>query len=489
MTGAGKGLMMSEINALNASRNKKVLNIMRRRELIFQTESNYKKYHDLNSSVIMGNIKKIDPDKSIQIASIDTLQRRYKKGILDFLLECDTIIVDEAHDTTSNSYRDFLKWLESNGKKKFFIGFTATPFQIGNRSHDWWDSCIKPIEPTELRDQGFLVSDKIYAPKKIDLSKLKKAQGDYDNSQLFDVMSEMSIIGDVVKGYKEYGKNKPAILFAVNIKHSIMMAEAFRREGIPAGHYDQKHSSEERRKGILALKTGEIKILCNVNIFSTGVDIPWAEVGILARPTMSEVLDLQQRGRILRPYKICGKCGIEYGGEKTCPVCNSDHLKYEKREAIFIDHANNTDRHGLTYSVRQPAMEKKKKRKSFSVGQEINIKQCPECFLYNLRTIQECEGCGYEFKVKERAIKEEDGELVLIDEQTYRSKLKEKIEIRWSYHQKAMRFNSIVHSDYPYEKIFKDFGVEVFDYIAFPASLKKELHTKLLTENSKKVFK
>ena len=491
MTGAGKGLIMSELNRLNVFRGRKVLNIMRRKELIHQTQRNFKKYHNLDCSIIMGTAKGLNFEQNIQIGSIDTLQRRYKKGKLDVLLNCDTIIIDEMQDTTSNGYRDFLNWINENGTpNKLFIGMSATPFMIGNRSHDWWTSVVKPIEAHELRDKGFLVKDRIYAPKKIDLSKLRKMQGDYHIGDLFEAVSELSVIGDVVNSYKKYGENKPAVLFAVNIKHSIMMVEAFRRAGIPAAHYDKENSSEERQKGILDLKTGEIKVLCNVNIFSTGVDIPWAEVGILARPTMSEVLDLQQRGRLLRPYKICGKCGSEYGGDPTCMKCGSSDLKYEKPYAVFIDHANNADRHGLTYAIRAAALEaKKKEKKKFAIGQEVHIKQCPECFMYSPRSAQNCDGCGYEYKTQERAFKEEDGELVLLDEKLYRAKMSEKVEARWSYHKKQMRYKPVIDMNYAYKKIFEDFGNEVFKFIKFPELLEKEYRKNLILGNASKVFK
>lgn len=490
MTGGGKGLIMSEINRLNLLRGNKISNVMRRRTIVFQTKENFKKYHDINSSIIMGKSSHFNKEKNVQIGSIDTLQRRYKNGSVDFLLDFNIILIDECHDTTSNQYRDFLNWLNENGVPKIFIGFTATPFKVGKRVHDWWDSCVKPIEAHELRDKGYLVHDKLYGPKKIDLSGLKKVQGDFHQGQLFDVMSEMSVIGDVVEGYKKYGQNKPAILFAVNINHSIMLAEAFRRAGIPARHYDQSHTHEERSKGKEDLKTGKIKIITNVNIFSTGFDAPFVEVGILARPTMSEILDIQQRGRILRPYKICAKCKNEYGGEDKCYKCNSTQLKYEKKCAIFIDHANNVDRHGLTYDVREAHLNSKKKSKSkIDSEKEISIKQCPECALYLPINARLCDSCGYEFKTKERQIKNEDGELVLIDEKTYKEKMKNKINIRWSNYQNQLRYTKHLSKDYPYIKIYDDFGIKVFDYIKFPPHLEKILRRKTILENHSKVYK
>ena len=60
-TGGGKGLLMPDyaMDALN--KDKKVLVVMRRRDLIFQTRDNFKKYRNINASIIMGNERGYDP--------------------------------------------------------------------------------------------------------------------------------------------------------------------------------------------------------------------------------------------------------------------------------------------------------------------------------------------------------------------------------------------------------------------------------------------
>lgn len=484
MTGAGKGLIMSELNRLNVLNGRSVLNVMRRKTLIHQTADNFKKYHNLESSVIMASDPRFNPDKKIQVGSIDTLQRRYKNGKINFLKNFNTVLIDEMHDTTSQGYRDFLDWLDPFNNT-IFIGLTATPFKVGNKFHDWWNSCVKPIEAHQLRDQGYLVPDKIYAPKKIDLSKLKKVAGDFHQGELFDEVSKLSVIGDVVDSYKKYGKDKPAILFAVNIAHSKMMVAAFNKAGIPARHCDQENNKFDRDKAISDLKNGIIKVLCNVNIFSTGVDAPFVEVGSLARPTMSEVLDLQQRGRFLRPYKIC-ICGAEYGGEASCFKCGSSQTRYVKTHAIILDHANNTDRHGLTYSVRQAALTKKEYNKTLSAANQLSLKQCPKCFLYLKINAPACE-CGHSFEKKERSINEEGGDLHLLDDNFYRQKMQQKVQLRYAYHTKQMRYKRS-NANYAYIKLFDEFGIEVFKFIKYPKPLERQLRAKQLLETKNLVF-
>ena len=380
-TGAGKGLIMSHITNEAINKNKKVLTVLFGTSLIEQTINNYKKYHDIDSGVVQGRRKEFDSQSTI--ASISTIARMKD---LDFS-DIDLLIVDEAHNTTSNSYGRLFKAISP---KTYAIGFTATPYAIGNRFLPFWDSFVRGATYTELKDKGHLVPFKYWAPKgQIDTSGLSRSAGDYNSKELFGRASEKYIIGDVIETYKEKGENKPAILFAVNTEHSKLMAKEFNKAGIPAVHADADTPQEQRELEIERLKKGEIQILCNVNIFSVGVDIPEATVCILARPTMSAVLHHQQVGRVLRPAK-----GKEY--------------------AIFLDHSSNYSRHGVVGAEMEPQLEFMKPRvnKKTKIKKEQSLKLCPECRSVVNANVVTCE-CGYKFRASNDITKKfRDGELV-----------------------------------------------------------------------------
>lgn len=378
-TGAGKGLCMADIAFSTLQKNKKVLTVMRRRELIFQTRDNYKKYYNIDSSIIMGKESGFNPDNPSQICSIDTIRARLNK--LDFLKQFDIVIVDEAHDTTSPTYQKFFEFMGD----KLFIGFTATPFKTGNKYLEFWESCIQPIEPHELRDQNYLVPFRVFAPKMMDLTGIKTlSTGDYNNKQLFAMASESKIVGDIVETYKRYGR-APAVLFAVNKAHSALMAHAFREANISATHIDESHNSDERQKAVQDLKDGTISVLTNVNVFSTGVDIPSIRTIIMARPTTSEILYVQQVGRGSRKH-----IGKEY--------------------CIVLDHAGNSiNRFGLPYDPRESQLGSGTVKKSSEKSGSIS-KQCRECFAILEMSFSACPYCSAELKT-EREIKVESGEL------------------------------------------------------------------------------
>ena len=412
-TGGGKSIIFREIiRGLNQN-NKNVLLVMRRRELVFQGVDHVKAIGH-TPSILMGTTKGYDTKNSVQVCSIDTVVRRE----IDYNF-FDYIIIDECHDCVSDSYKKFLDKFTNN---QIFIGLTATPFMIGNKVHSFWDSVVKPIESHELRDLGFLVDADVFAPASINTSGIKIQGGDFNKKELFERASKLEIIGDIVDTYKKYGENKRAILFAVNIQHSEILCAAFNRSGIPAIHCDQSHDINFRKKAINKLKSGEIKILCNVNIFSTGVDIPQAEIGIMARPTRSEVLYIQQLGRLLRPFKKCLKCRTERGAEGKCHVCGSLELEYEKSKAIILDHGNNTDAHGMPFDVRDAVLseddKKAKKKKELNEEKEPITKVCKSCFFYNPSGVTHCKSCGEPFKKSNAEINEVGGELTRIDPKT-----------------------------------------------------------------------
>jgi superfamily II DNA or RNA helicase len=396
-TGGGKSVVFLNIVGSLLKNKRKVCVVVRRQQLVLQTQKHFTKSL-IDSSIMLNSKKGFLPEMDLQICSIDTIIRRD----YSFMKEFDFVLVDEAHDTTSDQYRGFLN---SFSEKTKFIGLTATPFKVGKRYQDFWDCVVKPIEVSDLRDLGFLVNAKVFTPTDIDLTQLKDGiDGDYKQKDLAEVMGEMKIVGDVVDNYLLYGENKPAICFCVNKEHSYSMAAMFNSRNIPAVSCDESTPQKERDQAIENLKNGTVKILCNVNIFSTGVDIPEAEVGLMARPTKSEILYIQQVGRLLRPYQKCGKCKSQYDNSEKCPVCGYDKPSYTKSHATIIDFGNNTSRFGLPFKSRVAQITPEKEAKEKDKKERPVVKTCKNCFCTYEAELAKCPNCdGAE--TKERIIK------------------------------------------------------------------------------------
>lgn len=441
-TGGGKGLLMPDYAQDALSRNKRVLVVMRRRDLIFQTKENFEKYRNIKASIIMGQEKGYDKENPVQICSIDTIRNKIKKDDYQYLSEFETIQVDEAHDTTSNSYQNLFEFLGD----KIYLGFTATPFAVGNKPLLFWQKAIKPINPSELRDQGFLVPCRFFRPKPIDTTGIKKQNGDYSTKELYELVTDLKIIGDAIDGYKKYGQDKTFLGFCVNKAHSKLMAHAFSDNGIPAIHIDESHNKNEREQARKDLISGKIKGVFNVNIFSTGWDCPPIEVMIGLRPTLSEILAIQQWGRVLRTSKETNK---EY--------------------AIILDHANNCSRFGFPYDDDRMAcltefahdFKKKEERKEV-----VKAKDCPECLATIEQHLKQCPFCNYEFQINAKDPKIEDGELVEVSQI-------EKVKVDKKFIKIQTHFNTLKEKQLAngwkenakYFMLHDKFGHDVFNYM------------------------
>jgi len=172
---------------------------------------------------------------------------------------------------------------------------------------------------------------------------------DYDIKMLHNIMLDNSLMANLVDSYNKFASGKKTIVFAVDIEHSKEIAKRYLSAGISAAHIDAETPKNERAEILNRFKSGEVKVLCNVNIVSEGFDVPDCEAVQLARPTKSLVLYLQQVGRCMRP----------------------DPDKNEKT-ALVLDNAGLWLEHGLSYIDRDWSLEGVKKfKKQKSVLNEI----------------------------------------------------------------------------------------------------------------------
>jgi len=359
-TGAGKTFLYCKF-AQEFEKFGHVVIIMRRRELIKQGSSALDSW-DIHHGVYMANHHRFKPDEKVQVCSIDTLDAR---GIYPHEDKENTlIIIDESHDCTprSSKYKKIFEKYEGN----HIIGFTATPFS----DNSMFEEIVNPIEPIELMEQGFLVPVKIFVPSIIDVSNVRvKRTGDFDNKELFEACSGRRVMGNIIRDWKQYGTGKRTIVFAVNIEHSKMICEEFNSNGIKAVHADAKTSSGDRDRILSDFRAGRVQVICNVNIFSTGLDVTEIECIQFARPTQSEIYYLQAIGRGLRPS----------------PNINKSHC-------IIIDNAGNVIRHGTPYKTRKATLDRKSKSKD---PQDITIRTCNKCHFVFEAKEKICPSCGF----------------------------------------------------------------------------------------------
>ncbi len=239
---------------------------------------------------------------NIAFASIQSLHAKtLEKLDKDFF---DIIIIDEFHHAHASSYRSLLKHF----KPAELVGLTATPERGDgiNVGLEFFDGRVA----TELRlwdalEEGLLSPFHYFVNfDGTDLSKVKMRGGDYDTAALSNVLTgDDARVNLIVKAMRDKIidlSNMRALCFCVDINHARYMAKAFDDIGFKAAYVTSKESSMRRDEALHALAQGDIQIICSVDIFNEGVDVPDIDTVLMLRPTQSSTIFLQQLGRGLR---------------------------------------------------------------------------------------------------------------------------------------------------------------------------------------------
>ena len=93
------------------------------------------------------------------------------------------------------------------------------------------------------------------------------------------------------------------LAFCVSQRHADFMADFFRQQGLRAVAVHSGDTSAPRAQSLEELSEGKLDVICAVDVFNEGLDLPELDTILMLRPTESRILWLQQFGRGLRKTK------------------------------------------------------------------------------------------------------------------------------------------------------------------------------------------
>lgn len=339
-TGSGKSLVVADIaHKLNSN----VLVLQPSKEIVEQNYAKLKSYGEDECSIYSAACK----SKEISRITFGTIG-----SIMSHIDDFDHfryIIVDECHTVNpmAGQYKTFFDKV-----RRKILGLTATPYRLTSslqyvdsegkshfrpndeeKSQEFddkilsgeltaenkcilkfltrtrprvFESVIYQVDISTLLARGYLARLRYFDLSPIDQSQLKRnsAGMDFDEGDLRRNYQKKGLINhliDIVRRLlhpKDGRPRKGILVFTRFIEESEALARSVDGVAIITGATKKK----ERENILRAFKAGEIKVVANVGVLTTGFDYPELDTIVLARPTMSLALYYQIVGRAIRPH-------------------------------------------------------------------------------------------------------------------------------------------------------------------------------------------
>lgn len=378
-TAGGKSLVMAALvkELCELYPGTRILILSHVKELIAQNHDELIEYWpDAPVGVFSAGIGRKEIQAQVLIASIQSLDKHVHK--LDPAPEI--VLVDECHliaRSECTRYKTVLKTLGQMYHSMRCVGFSATPYRLDSGwlhlgSDAIFNAIIYEAQIQPLIDQGFLSPVIPYACDSATIktdgvlhSGKEFIQGALESAAMSGDITEKAVCDMVSRGEHR----KKWLVFACGLKHATQISECLEKYEITNKIITGDTPKKERDEIIDTYKNGgtleDIRCIINVNVLTTGFNVPQIDLIAMMRPTESCGLYVQMVGRGMRMAK----------GKENC---------------VVLDYAGNTIRHGPIDMVNPKAAEN-------GEGGIAPVKECPQCYALILAQIKVCPYCGFIF--------------------------------------------------------------------------------------------
>lgn len=323
-TGSGKSLIIADIaHRLEGD----TIVLQPNREIL---EQNYKKmcsYGVEDCAIFSASFNKKDIGR-ITFATIGSVANQ-----MDRFAHFQNVIIDECHwvNPKGGQYIDFIKAADRK-----VLGLTATPYRLASTSQPVKDEkgkvqtdlfgdpvmergailrFITRTNPKVFKDviylcqvgdllkRGYLAKLKYYdvTPGCFLQKDIKRNTTgmDFDSDSVvenFQRVNMYSYLVNIVRRLQKAGRMSILVF-----SHSVSEAYALKSAIVNCECVTGTTPDAERSSILRRFKAGEVQVVVNVGVLTTGFDYPELETVVLGRPTMSLALYYQMVGRAIRP--------------------------------------------------------------------------------------------------------------------------------------------------------------------------------------------
>lgn len=314
-TGCGKTIVFAKVTEECVRRGERVLVLAHRGELLTQAADKIFKSTGLGCAVEKAEESCLNSWYRVVVGSVQTLMR--EKRLANFPYDYfDTIIIDEAHHSISDSYQKVIDHF-SDAK---ILGVTATPDRGDMKNlGQVFDSLAYEYTLPRAIKEGYLSPIKAQTiPLKLDLSGVSTQAGDFKASDIDTALDPYLM--QIADEMKKYCINRKTVVFLPLVKTSQKFTQILNSKGFRAAEVNG--NSIDRTEVLKEFEEGKYNVLCNSMLLTEGWDCPSVDCVIVLRPTKVRSLYCQMVGR----------------GTRLCEG---------KTELLLLDFLWHTERHEL----------------------------------------------------------------------------------------------------------------------------------------------
>ena len=316
-TGCGKTIVFAKVTEDCVRRGDRVLILAHRGELLEQAADKIAKTTKLGCATEKADQSCLGSWFRVVVGSVQTLMREKRLGQFpaDYF---NTIIIDEAHHSISESYQKVLRYFS----QARVLGVTATPDRgdMQNLGEVFESLAYESTLPKAIRE-GYLSPIKaLTIPLKLDLSGVSIQSGDFKAGDIATALDPY--LYQIADEMEKYCKDRKTVIFLPLVKTSQKFREILDEKGFRAAEVNGE--SKDRAEILEAFDHGDYNVLCNSMLLTEGWDCPSVDCVVVLRPTKVRSLYSQMVGR----------------GTRLCE--GKDHL-------LLLDFLWHTERHELCH--------------------------------------------------------------------------------------------------------------------------------------------
>jgi DNA repair protein RadD len=317
-TGTGKSLIIAALAEHCRASGKRVWMLTHVQQLVKQNAVTYERYTRIEPAIVCASLGRRDTWGGVTYGTIQSVT-----GMLEKLSDPNLIIIDEAHRVPHNEgepsqYEEVL----SRYPEARRVAMTATPWRMdngvihGTGQQFWFDTLAYSYTvPSAVADGWLCPLVGVETAIQLDVRKIP-VSGDFVQSEVEAAQTEAWLKSVARSLLKLADKRQHIGVYCPTVKAATKIAVIIRQiTGWPVTVLHSGMSPNERQVALGDFMSGAVRVLCSVDMITTGFDFPAMDCIVCLRPTLSSSLWVQIQGRGTRLHPDKKNCLVlDYAG-------------------------------------------------------------------------------------------------------------------------------------------------------------------------------